>query len=262
MVTKHLVPRSQMTAVDVGSADHGTTTNSRAQAGGVPRTANENTSAEQPAGESVAASTSARSASARETELEPKVKKQKRGPSAVSRKQQTPCIDLTGVPTQPLILKNEISSSGYKDNSRRRPVKASSSKYTGVYLDQSTHSSVSKKWKAQIMVDGKVRSIGYYPTEEAAAIEYARAAYKYKPKNPSIQSYGGLDLSNISEQPLVRGNTGCGYKGVKKLRNRWQARVNSGGGKYKTLGTFDTAEDAARIYARALYYLNSKNQEE
>ena len=129
MVTKHLVPRSQMTAVDVGSADHGTTTNSRAQAGGVPRTANENTSAEQPAGESVAASTSARSASARETELEPKVKKQKRGPSAVSRKQQTPFIDLTGVPTQPLILKNEISSSGYKDNSRRRPVKASSEKY-------------------------------------------------------------------------------------------------------------------------------------
>jgi hypothetical protein len=45
-----------------------------------------------------------------------------------------PFIDLTGVPPQPLILKNALLLGGkYKDNTRRRPVKAGSSKYT-VYL--------------------------------------------------------------------------------------------------------------------------------
>ena len=104
-----------------------------------------------------------------------------------------------------------------KDNSRNRPVKNNSSKYTGVYYDKSI-----SKWKAQIMVDKSVRSIGYYDTEEAAAIDYARAAFKYKPFSANSNIYGGLDLSNIPEQQslITNANSKSGFKGVKKMRDK------------------------------------------
>ncbi|KAL3780850.1 hypothetical protein ACHAW5_000844 [Stephanodiscus triporus] len=167
----------------------------------------------------------------------------------------TPFIDLTGIPPQPLILKNALSRGGnYEDNTRSRPVKAGSSKYTGIYLDN--YNSVRKPtWKAQSMVNGRVRSIGFYESEEDAAGDYARAAFKYKvQKNES--KYGGLDLP---EQSLIVSNSATGYKGVKKMKGRWQARITvEMGVPSKTLGTFDSAEEAAAIYARAAFYLKQR----
>mmetsp|Transcript_12586 Transcript_12586/g.23222 ORF Transcript_12586/g.23222 Transcript_12586/m.23222 type:complete len:345 (+) Transcript_12586:56-1090(+) len=148
-------------------------------------------------------------------------------------------IDLANVPPQPLILKNKLICQG-------------SSKYTGVYFDQENN-----KWKAQIMADGSVRSIGYYKKEEEAAADYARAAFKYKSKKV-YKLYGGLDLSSVPEQPLIRNKTSAsGYKGVKKMRGAWQARIRTGRSKETetTLGTFDAVEEAAGIYVRAVYYL-------
>ena len=173
-------------------------------------------------------------------------------------------IDLTGVPPQPLILKNQLSATCYKDNSRCRPTKAGSSKYTGTYYDKTW-----MKWKAVIMVQGKQRSIGYYDKEEDAAADYARAAFKYKEKKQSQETYGGLDLSGVPKDlPLIRSErSATGFKGVKfstngryKGLNRYEARISIGGGKNKTLGTFDTAEEAALIYARAQYYLDRKGE--
>ena len=163
-------------------------------------------------------------------------------------------IDLSDVPHKPPILKNDLSSAGYFDNSRNRPIKNNSSKYTGVYYQGIS------KWKAQIMVDKSVRSIGYYDTEEAAAIDYARAAFKYKRTKLNNNIYGGLDLSNIPEQQslITNANSKSGYKGVKKMRDKWQARIVNLNGKYNTLGTFDSALEAAGIYARAARYLEEK----
>ena len=168
-------------------------------------------------------------------------------------------IDLTDVPPQPLILKNEAAESGsrwkFKDNSRRRPVVAAiSSKYTGVYLDHNNN-----RWKAQIMVTGKVRSIGYYGTESEAAADYARAAFKYKLPSKGA-SYGGLDLSNVPENLslIPSSRSASGYLGVKKNRARWEARINIAKQGVKTLGTFDTPEEAAAIYAKAAFYLEQK----
>ena len=73
-------------------------------------------------------------------------------------------IDLTGVPPQPLILKNQLSASSYQDNSRRRPIGEGSSKYTGAFYKKKL-----QKWEARIMVQGKARFIGYYDKEEDAA---------------------------------------------------------------------------------------------
>jgi len=167
-------------------------------------------------------------------------------------------IDLTGVPPQPLILKNNLSRTVYRDNSRRRPVAEGSSRYTGIYLDKSAG-----KWKAQIMVDGSVRSIGYYEREEDAAEDYARAAFKYKPTKGGCETYGGLDLGGVPEQPLIRSRTSAsGYKGVKAMKGRWQARITTTKGTAPTtLGTFDNVEEAAEIYARAAYYLDQLREE-
>jgi len=188
----------------------------------------------------------------------PTKKKRKLGLKANRILHKKPAIDLTGIPPQPLILKNGLSRSDYIDNSRRRPVKDGiSSKYTGVYFDQQ-----SGKWRAQIMVDGSVCSIGSYQSEEEAAADYARAAFKHKARG-SHKLYGGMDLSDVPEdQPLIRSDTNAsGYKGVKAMKGRWQARIGNGNGKHVTLGTFDTVEEAAGIYSRAVYYLEQKQEE-
>ena len=156
--------------------------------------------------------------------------------------------NLKDIPEQPLILKNDPALENYSDNTRRRNVKEGSSKYTGVYYAKDMN-----KWKAQIMIEGKVRSIGYYDIEEEAAADYARAAFKYKPKKEE-GFYGGLDLKDIPDQPSIRNEEAkSGWKGVKKNKEKWEARI-----KGKTLGSFDTKEEAAGIYARARYYFDRK----
>ena len=158
-------------------------------------------------------------------------------------------IDLSDVPDQAPILKNVIQSN-YIDNSRQRQIKdGKSSQYTGVYFDMNT-----KKWHAQMMIKGVVRNLGYFEREVDAAVVYAKAAFKYKPKKSEQEVYAGLNLANVPEQPLVRNESAAsGYKGVKKNKKRWEARING-----KTLGTFDSVEEAAGIYARAAYYMKCK----
>ena len=71
-------------------------------------------------------------------------------------------VDLSDVPPQPPIPKN----GGH--------IKEGASKYTGVYFDKWKN-----KWKAKISIEGKQHCIGYYENEEEAAIDYARAVFKY-----------------------------------------------------------------------------------
>jgi len=169
-----------------------------------------------------------------------------------------PFVDtLVDVPPRPLILKN--AKRVYDDNTRRHPVKAGSSKYTGVYRDKSNG-----KWKAQIMVDGRVRSIGYYDNEEDAAGDYAKAAFKYKVLSTRLvdTTYGGLDLSNIPEQPLITKNSiPSGYQGVRLRKSgKWEARISSDKKRF-ILGYSDTPEEAASIYARAAFCLERMKSE-
>ena len=72
-------------------------------------------------------------------------------------------IDLSDVPPKPPILKPSDR------------IKEGASKYTGVYSDKTKKKRISK-----IKIDGKDRYIGYYEKEEEAAVDYARALFKYK----------------------------------------------------------------------------------
>lgn len=54
--------------------------------------------------------------------------------------------------------------------------------------------------------------------------------------------------------PLIRrDNVASKFKGVHKNKDRWEARIQS-----RVLGTFDTPEEAAGIYARAVFYLENE----
>eukprot|EP00985_Skeletonema_marinoi_P016760 scaffold9054_cov137-Skeletonema_marinoi.AAC.3 len=104
-----------------------------------------------------------------------------------------PNIDLSGITPQLPISK----SAGR--------VKEGASKYRGVSFNKQRN-----KWQAQIMIDGKVRLIGCYEREEEAAIDYARAVFKFKgqgaldkARETKEQNSFIIDLSDISPQPPI-----------------------------------------------------------
>jgi AP2 domain len=110
------------------------------------------------------------------------------------------------------------------------------------------------KWRAQMMIDGTVRNLGSFSDEDEAGSAYAKAAYKYKPSAPKTGFYGGLDLRNVPNQPLILRANKASYKGVKANKQRWQARI-----KTIHLGTFDTKEEAAQVYANAAFHLENES---
>ena len=79
-------------------------------------------------------------------------------------------IDLSDVPQLPPLPKN------------KGQVKEGASKYNGVYFHKA-----SKKWLAQIKIEGKIHHIGYYENEEEAGIDFARALFKYNGKSAVVE---------------------------------------------------------------------------
>jgi hypothetical protein len=172
-------------------------------------------------------------------------------------------IDLSDVPDQHLILKHQVDL--YRDNTRQRPVKEkTASKYMGVYWE--SNAGGINKWHAQIMVEKRVYNLGKYHDEEVAAQVYAKAAYKYKKSKAPTGVYGGMDLSNVPKQPLIyrlilesAAAPASRFKGVKRCRNKWQARIGMNG-RSRELGTFDTEEAAAAIYAKASFLVEKQKR--
>jgi len=156
-------------------------------------------------------------------------------------------IDLTDVPLQPPILKRN----GGKDGA---------SKYQGVTFNKTMH-----KWQAQITIDGEQHYIGVYESEEEAAIDYARAAVKYRAGNPRRKAYQKrkqklIDLTDVPPQPPIkssrtsRSDSTSKYQGVyfNNASNQWQARITINR-ETLSIGNYESEEEAAIDYARALF---------
>ena len=175
-------------------------------------------------------------------------------------------LDLGGVPDDvPLITRkragrqatgqendtDEEDPNGNDDtNKKTRPRKRQKSNYVGVHWD-------GYYWRSTIRIQGHKYDLGRFAEETSAAREYAKARHKY---SAPTEVYGGLDLSKIPKDlPLIpnnRNNSKSPYKGVTKNGNRWQAKIYVGS-KCRALGTFDTAQEAAQIFARATAFLVS-----
>jgi len=156
-------------------------------------------------------------------------------------------LDLTDVPPQPPIPK----SAGY--------IKEGASKYRGVCFNKQMN-----KWQSQIMIAGKNRHIGRYENEEEAAVDYARAVFKYKGQGAldkaREQDSVIIELTDVPPQPPIP-KSACHikegaskYAGVyfNKQRNKWHAEISIDG-KQRYIGAYENEEEAGADYARAVF---------
>ena len=141
-------------------------------------------------------------------------------------------IDLSDVPPQLQILKN------------KECIKEGSSNYTGVTINKAAN----KKWQAQIRIDGKKRRIGSYMNEEEAAIDVARAIFKYKGQEAPNEARKRkksapaivIDLSDVPSQLPIPKSKGYIKEGSSKYAgacfdkssNKWEAQIMIEGRQY------------------------------
>jgi hypothetical protein len=98
----------------------------------------------------------------------------------------------------------------------------------------------SKRWLAQINIDGKTSGLGTFDSEEEAARAFdARAGPRGKSVNFFIKG---------QKQAIKRGFSK--YRGVYALGKKWRAIIGIDG-KLKSLGTFDSEEAAALKFDEA-----------
>ncbi len=141
-------------------------------------------------------------------------------------------------------------------------VKEGASKYQGVYFEKSK-----KTWKAQISIHGKDRHIGCYDKEEEAAVDYARAVFKYKGQDAlhkarerNASEPAAADLSDVPPQspipkPSEYTKEGASkYQGVcfNKEIQKWTAQLKMND-KVLQIGCYKNEEEAAVDYARELF---------
>eukprot|EP00985_Skeletonema_marinoi_P014470 scaffold7337_cov106-Skeletonema_marinoi.AAC.6 len=155
-------------------------------------------------------------------------------------------IDLSDVPPQQPIRK----SKGRTNNA---------SKYAGAYFNKQVN-----LWYAQIVIEGKSCWIGSYDNEEEAAVDYARAVFKYK--GGAHQQSFFVDLKDVPTQlPIPKSASrikegASKYAGVTfhKQKKKWQAQIAIEG-KQTSIGCYENEEEADVDYARAV--LKYKGQE-
>ena len=160
-------------------------------------------------------------------------------------------LDLADVPAQLPIPK----SKGH--------IKEGASKYVGTHFNKTNN-----KWMAQIWIEGKNRSIGSYESEGLAAIDYARAVFKYKGKyaldKARQQNLCGsvplIDLSDFLPQLPIPAHTGVSFN---KPMNKWEARIMIEGKKH-CIGYYESEEKALLFinYARAVFKYKGEGMKE
>jgi len=158
-----------------------------------------------------------------------------------------------------LAEQSQQEKEGEKEENDLEPFRSekSSAGYRGVSWIRS-----SQKYQAKIKVNGQEMYLGLFGTAEDAAKAYARAYLRQQsgPPAPPASSLaehfrqeeeegeeGEIDLE------LFRSEThASGYRGVSwKSRDRKYTATIKVNGRRKHLGSFGTAEEAARAYARA-----------
>jgi hypothetical protein len=164
-------------------------------------------------------------------------------------------------------------------------VKEGSSKYAGVHFRKAKN-----KWQTQIKIEGKNRHIGYYENEEEAAIDYARAVFKYRgqdgldkarmrksdkeirtrrQKQKVDRFVGAMDLSDVPPQPPIPKSEGHIKEGASKFTgvsfnkkmNKWRARILIEANE-RSIGYYESEEEAAIDYARAVFKYKGEGMKE
>jgi len=100
------------------------------------------------------------------------------------------------------------------------------------------------RFVAQITIGGKQQFVGTFGTAKEAAEAYDQAALQAKfPRSELNFSHAPKEETRIKKKKLASDNT-LGFRGVCKMRNRFQAKIYIGG-KLQSIGAFGTAKEAA-----------------
>ncbi|KAK2078843.1 hypothetical protein QBZ16_003683 [Prototheca wickerhamii] len=163
-------------------------------------------------------------------------------------------------------VKSTLKSERIKGAPRRRfTSRQRTSRFMGV-----GSSNRKNQWQARILVHGRVTHLGYYETEEAAARVYDRvaialhggqaqtnfAAAEYAPEE--LAPFRGLDREDLQRalgvKPMDKSSR---FRGVSKKKGKWEAKVMVNR-KWAYRELFDSEEEAARAYDRALWRLKPR----
>jgi hypothetical protein len=130
------------------------------------------------------------------------------------------------------------------------------SKFVGVYWNKKT-----KKWYAQITIDGKVKFLGSFEDEKEAACKYdEQAALNNKPVNfpqhegqeQAVKPAPHRDRSKVPDVTRRSKFVGVTWN---KSHKKWEAYIQING-KLKRLGYFDDEKEAACKYDEQAAVLN------
>jgi AP2 domain len=163
-------------------------------------------------------------------------------------------------------VKTTLKSERIKQAPRRRfTSRQRTSRFMGV-----GSSNRKNQWQARILVHGKVTHLGYYETEEDAARVYDRVSLALHGDHAQtnfavgeyteeeVAPYRGLDRENLQRalgvKPMDKSSR---FRGVSKKKGKWEAKVMvNRRWAYREL--FDSEEEAARAYDRALWRLKPR----
>ena len=107
-----------------------------------------------------------------------------------------------------------------------------------------------EKFGAQIKIDGKRHYHGTFDTPKEAAQAYDRAAIQAGRPTSKLNFLDQVPKNYKPKKKKLLSTNTTGFRGVYKMRDRFQARIYFGG-KLQNIGTFGTAKEAAEAYDQA-----------